>query len=194
MRIVGGRFRGKLLTAPEGRDEVRPTSDRAREAVFNVLLHRFQGRNGFMLSESRVLDVFAGTGALGLEALSRGARHVTFLERGPQALQALKANIRSMRADAECAVIAGDALKPPQARQPVSLVFLDPPYAQPLCSPVLTALAEKGWLAPGAVAVAETARDAEAVVPPGFTVVDTRDYGKARVTFLVWQGSGISPA
>lgn len=188
MRIVGGRFRGKLLTAPEGREEVRPTSDRAREAVFNVLLHRFQGRDGFMLSESRVLDVFAGTGALGLEALSRGARHVTFLERGPQALLALKANIRSMRAEADCSVIAGDALKPPQAKQTVSLVFLDPPYAQPLCSPVLTALAGRGWLAPGAVVVAETARDADPVTPDGFTTVDVRDYGKARVTFLRWQG------
>ena len=188
MRIVGGRFRGKLLTAPEGRDEVRPTSDRAREAVFNVLLHRFQGRNGFMLSESRVLDVFAGTGALGLEALSRGARHVTFLERGPQALQALKANIRSMRAEADTSVITGDALRPPQAKLPVSLVFLDPPYAQPLCAPALTALAGCGWLTPGAVAVAETAREAEAVTPDGFAVADVRDYGKARVTFLVWKG------
>ena len=188
MRIVGGRFRGKLLTAPEGRDEVRPTSDRAREAVFNVLLHRFQGRNGFMLSESRVLDVFAGTGALGLEALSRGARHVTFLERGPQALQALKANIRSMRAEADTSVITGDALRPPQAKLPVSLVFLDPPYAQPLCAPALTALAGCGWLTPGAVAVAETAREAEAVTVDGFAVADVRDYGKARVTFLVWKG------
>lgn len=188
MRIVGGRFRGKLLTAPEGRDEVRPTSDRTREAVFNVLLHRFQGRNGFMLSESRVLDVFAGTGALGLEALSRGARHVTFLERGPQALRALKANIRSMRAEADTSVITGDALRPPQAKLPVSLVFLDPPYAQPLCAPALTALAGCGWLTPGAVAVAETAREAEAVTPDGFAVADVRDYGKARVTFLVWKG------
>lgn len=192
MRIVGGRFRGKALSAPDGRDEVRPTSDRAREAVFNVLMHRFQGRNGFMLAGSRVLDVFAGTGALGLEALSRGAGHVTFLEKGPQALQALKSNIRSLKADRETTVIVGDALRPPAApasEARASLVFLDPPYAQDICGAALVALAARGWLAPGAIAVAETVREAPEVAPDGFERADVRDYGKAKVTFLLYRGA-----
>lgn len=183
MRIVAGRFRGKRLTAPEGRDAVRPTSDRAREAVFNVLLHRFQGR-GFNLTGARVVDAFAGTGAMGLEALSRGAGHVTFLENGRDALAALKANVRAMGAEREATVAAVDALRPPRASAPCQLGFLDPPYDSEALEPALDRLLAQGWFAPGAIVVCEHPFKHDLAVPPGYAVLDERRYGKAKVTFL----------
>ncbi|GAB3447455.1 16S rRNA (guanine(966)-N(2))-methyltransferase RsmD [Insolitispirillum peregrinum] len=182
MRIVGGDFRGKPLVAPEGRDSVRPTSDRARESVFNVLMHNHFGS----LDGVRVLDVFAGTGALGLEALSRGAAHVVFFERGGPAVAALKANIAALKVERRTTLVFGDATTPPLAGKGSAgeLVFLDPPYEAGVLVPTLEALARRGWLADGAVVVCEQHFATDLEPPAGFEVLDERRYGKAKVTFL----------
>lgn len=183
MRIEAGAHKGARLIVPEGED-VRPTSDRARQAIFNMLIHRFDAVEG-----ARVLDAFAGSGALGLEALSRGAQSLVAMELARPALDALKRNITACRENARALVFASDALKPAAAMlhpkfAPCSLVFLDPPYGKDLIAPALAALSEAGWIAPGALIVAEmAARDA---VPEGKTlsVEDERRYGKAKIVFL----------
>lgn len=187
MRIIGGRLHGRPLVAPEGRDAVRPTSDRTREAVFNILMHRFQGQ-GFTFFDARTLDAFAGTGAMGLEALSRGAGRVTFLEQDGQALAALAANVQAMKVEREVDVVKGDATRPPPAPSAHELVFLDPPYDQDLLLPALAALARQGWLAPDALCVAEHRFTEDLEAPDGFEVLDERRYGKAKVTFLRYGG------
>ncbi len=186
MRIVAGRYRGKLLTAPEG-EGVRPTSDRARESLFNILVHRYPPHD-FALSGARVLDLCAGTGALGLEALSRGAAHATFVERAPAALAALSANIRALKAEAVSTVLKTDATRLPRASVPCSLVFLDPPYADGIAPAVLASAIAAQWLRDGAVAVVETAATDSPVWPEGFVLDDRRAYGKAALFFLRWRG------
>src|SRR5271166_4666520 len=179
MRIVAGRWRGRALTAPPG-TATRPTSDRARQAIFDMLLHAAWGGRD-LIEGSHVLDAFAGTGAMGLEALSRGAAHATFIERDPAALAALRRNVAVCRADAD--ILAADACAPPAGR-PCRLVFLDPPYGQDLVPRAAAALAAAGWFAPGAIVVAETARSDALSWPEslGPDVLDERTYGAARVS------------
>ena len=147
-RIIAGRWRGRVLAAPEGR-ETRPTNIRARQAVFDILAHA----PWCDLQEAKVLDVFAGTGAYGLEALSRGAASASFIEHSREAGAALRANIAALKSES-AKLYAADALHPP-AGNPHDLVFLDPPYGEALISPALAALTAKGWIAPGAIIVAE---------------------------------------
>ena len=182
MRIIAGRWKGRVLTAPPGL-ATRPTSDRARQAIFDQLWHApWAGRD--MLENAVVLDGFAGTGAMGLEALSRGAARAVFMEQDRAALAALRANIAGCKAGDACRVIAGDVTAPPIAAAPCNLVFLDPPYGKGLVPRALAGLLAKGWIAPGALIIAETGRDEEAVVLPGFEVVSTRDHGAARLSAL----------
>jgi 16S rRNA (guanine966-N2)-methyltransferase len=182
MRIIAGRHRGRALEAPKGR-AVRPTSDRAREALFDILAHgRFA--EGPAFAEARVLDAFAGTGALGLEALSRGATHASFIEKDRAALAALRANIAALGEERNAAVLPGDALRPPKAGAPTSLAFLDPPYGEEMAAAALAALAGAGWLAPGALAVVELAAKQDFKPPTGFAQLDERRYGAARLVFL----------
>jgi len=184
LRIVGGSHRGRPLEAPPG-DAVRPTSDRAREALFNILAHRGWGEGGGPAhADATVLDAFAGTGALGLEALSRGAARVVFLEQERPALDVLRRNVAALGEERRARVVAGDALRPPAATAACDLVFLDPPYRAGLAAPALAALTERGWIAPGAVCVVETASAEPLDPPPGFTLLDERRYGAARLTFL----------
>ena len=184
MRVVAGRHRGRRLATPAD-DSVRPTADRAREGVFNVLAHgRLGADGGSVLAEARVLDVFAGTGAMGLEALSRGAAHATFMERDPVALESLKRNIASLGEEERSHVSRADATRPPYASTSASLVFLDPPYGAGLAAPALTALAEAGWLASGAVVVLEHEDTVPSAPTAGFEAIDERRYGRARFTFL----------
>jgi 16S rRNA (guanine966-N2)-methyltransferase len=179
MRIVGGRHRGRALATPEGRD-VRPTSDRLREAVFNILAHGTPS----LPDGARVLDLFAGTGALGLEALSRGAAHVTFVEEDTRAVALIRRNLAALGETVRADLVARDARRLGRAPAPADLAFLDPPYRQDLAAPALAALAAGGWLAPGARVVVELARDEPFVAPVGFTPEDERAYGKSRVVFL----------
>ena len=182
MRIIAGRWRGRALVAPPGL-ATRPTSDRARQAIFDQLWHApWAGRD--MLESATVLDAFAGTGAMGLEALSRGAARGFFMEQDRAALAALRANIAACKAGDACRVIAGDVTAPPIAAAACNLVFLDPPYGKGLVPRALLALQAKGWIAPGALIIAETGRDEEAVAPPGFEVISTRDHGAARLSAL----------
>lgn len=179
MRIIAGAWRGRALSAPPG-DATRPTADRVRQALFDRLMHApWAGRA--VIDGARVLDVFAGTGALGLEALSRGAAHATFLETGRAALAALRANVAACRAEGRSMVLAADALRPPPG-QGCGLVFLDPPYGQGLVAPALTALKAAGWVAPAALVVAEIGRD-DALPHPD--PLDDRVQGAARV--LAWR-------
>jgi len=188
MRIVGGRLKGRALKASprnskEGRD-VRPTADRARESVFNVLVHGL----GVDFDGVTVVDVFAGSGALGLEAMSRGAQHGVFIDNDGGALNMVRKNAGGLGLGRDVTLLKLDArrLAPPPlaARAPSPLVFLDPPYDQGLAAPALTGLAGKGWLAPGAVVVCEVAAKEPLDPPRGFETVDERTYGAARIVFM----------
>jgi 16S rRNA (guanine966-N2)-methyltransferase len=183
MRIVAGRHRGRRLVAPPGA-AVRPTSDRAREALFDILSHGRFAAAGLPFAEAAVLDAFAGTGALGLEALSRGAARAVFMENAADALTALRRNIAALGEGGRARVLSGDATRPPRASEACALVFLDPPYRSGLAGPALAALAAAGWLAPAALAVVETAAREAMPPPPSFSLLDERCYGAARLTFL----------
>jgi len=185
MRIVAGKHRGRRIAAPEDHD-VRPTSDRAREALFNILEHgRFTADGTSPLIDARVLDVFAGSGALGLEALSRGAAHLTCIENSATARSILRANAKTLGETTRVTVVQADATRPPAPAGPAcQLVLLDPPYRSGLATAALTALAERGWMAGGAICVVEMATNEEFEVPTGFTPLDERRYGKAKLMFL----------
>ncbi|MGO8920830.1 MAG: 16S rRNA (guanine(966)-N(2))-methyltransferase RsmD [Stellaceae bacterium] len=186
MRIIAGRHRGRVLAAPEGQG-VRPTGERVREALFDILAHgRFA--DGPAFEAARVLDAFAGTGAFGLEALSRGADHASFLEKDRVALAALRANVATLGEERHAAILPGDALHPPPAALPVTLAFLDPPYGEDLAAPALAALAARGWLAAGALAVVEVAARQNFAAPQGFALLEERRYGAARLVFLRFEG------
>src|SRR5260221_4829317 len=156
LRIVGGVHRGRRLAAPSG-EAVRPTSDRAREALFNILSHGNFAAAGLPFADRPVLDAFAGTGALGLEALSRGAGTAVFIENGREALAALRRNVAALGEDDRVQIIARDATRPPRAAFTCAVAFLDPPYNSGLAAPALTALAASGWLMADALAVVEVA-------------------------------------
>ncbi|HEC14757.1 MAG TPA: 16S rRNA (guanine(966)-N(2))-methyltransferase RsmD [Rhodospirillales bacterium] len=184
MKIVGGKHRGRPLKALPGR-ATRPTSDRVREAVFNILEH---GIEGLALDGATVIDVFSGTGALGLEALSRGAARATFIDTNPEALNIVRKNAGSLGEGRNITALKLDAARlapPPRAaRAPCPLVFLDPPYDSELTNPALLSLSGKGWLAAGAVCVVEVASNEPFESPAKFSVLDERVYGAARVVFL----------
>ena len=183
MRIVGGEFRGRPLATPRDQS-IRPTTDRTREAVFNVLAHRFADR----LAGGRVLDLFAGTGALGLEALSRGAEHVTFVDVGAEARGLIRDHIQAFGVAGITKLLRRDAtgLGTPGTFGQFDLVFLDPPYGQGLGEKALVEMAGNGWLKPGATLVWEEGVDVPVTVPEGFTLDDEREYGAAAVRFLTF--------
>jgi 16S rRNA (guanine966-N2)-methyltransferase len=196
MRIIGGRFRGTKLAEVGAGDpsaHLRPTSDRVREAIFNVLEHGFTEAP---LRGARVLDLFAGTGALGLEALSRGAARVAFVDDGTAARALLRQNIERLRAMGETDVWRRDATALGANRGAgYSHVFLDPPYGRGLGPRALASLRAGGWLAAGALVVWEDG-EAPVAAPAGFAVIDRRQYGETHVTFLVMSdgGGGDEPA
>lgn len=185
MRIVAGRNRGRAIAVPPGRD-LRPTADRVREAVFNSLCHgNARIGEGDAVRDAVVLDAFAGTGAMGLEAASRGAAHVTLMELDDAALRTCRRNVAAMGEEGHVSVLSGDCLHPVRAAEPCDLVFLDPPYRSGAAADALTALAGAGWIAPGALCVVEIAAKETLAAPEGFTVLDERRYGVARVTYLI---------
>lgn len=155
MRIIAGTRKGRILSAPAG-TATRPTADRVRQALFDMLFHAPWG-GASLLQNAHVLDAFAGTGALGLEALSRGAEGATFFETDRAALSALRSNIAGCQWQDRCTVLPRDVTKPPRAKHPCSLLFLDPPYNKDLPARTLAALAAQGWVAPAAIVVIETA-------------------------------------
>jgi 16S rRNA (guanine966-N2)-methyltransferase len=188
MRIVSGQYKGKPIAAPEGRS-TRPTSDRAREAVFNILEHAPWAP---ALRDARVLDLFAGSGALGLEALSRGAAFCLFVETDEAARGAIRDNVEALHLFGCTRIHRRDATdlgpRPASAGPAFDLVFLDPPYAKGLGERALDGLAEHAWLTPGAVLVFERGEGEPEVQPEGYELIDERRYGAARVLFLKWAG------
>lgn len=179
MRIVAGRFRGRPIAAPK-HEGLRPTADRVRESLFNILEH---GIDDLTLADSRVIDLFAGTGALGLEALSRGAAFCLFVEESPEARALIRDNIEAFGLTGATRIFRRDAtdLGPAGTMAPFSLAFLDPPYGQGLGEKALAALAGGAWLTAGAVIVAEERADVAIALPPAFRAIDERRYGDTKI-------------
>ena len=180
MRVIAGAHRGRKLVAPAG-DATRPTSDRARQALFDMLAHAPWAEPD-TLQAARVLDAFAGSGALGLEALSRGATHATFMENSRPAQGAIRANIETCREGPRTNLLPTDATRPPRAPAPCSLVFLDPPYGAGLLPRALAALADQGWFAPRAILCLEMQADETLDLP--HEVLADRKHGAARLLVL----------
>ncbi|MBT3915564.1 MAG: 16S rRNA (guanine(966)-N(2))-methyltransferase RsmD [Rhodospirillaceae bacterium] len=186
MRIVGGKNRGRALKAPKGQ-ATRPTSDRTRESVFNILTSRLGG--GFQ--DLSVVDLFAGTGALGLEALSRGARQALLVDNDRAAIKIIEENVRELGEADNVTILKREAtnLGPLPAQSiPAGLVFLDPPYNQSLVEPALISLQDNNWLAEDALCIVEMDAKETIVIPDIFTMVDQRKYGKAAIHILKFTG------
>src|SRR6202790_627546 len=181
MRVVGGRLKGRNLVSPSSR-EIRPTADRLRESVFNILIHAYDDP----ITNSRVLDLFAGTGALGIEAVSRGASFALFVDNGAEARALLRNNVEALALGGVTKVYRRDATNLGEAHpvEPFSLVFLDPPYAKKLAEKALASLRDGGWLAPGALLVVEEAKEAEFAAPDGFEELERRVYDDTEFVFL----------
>jgi 16S rRNA (guanine966-N2)-methyltransferase len=181
MRVVAGSLKGRPLATPDG-DSLRPTSDRVRESMFNILAH---GIEGFDIEGVRVLDLFAGTGALGLEAVSRGAAYCLFVEQDADARGLIRQNIDAFGLTGVTRIFRRDAtrLGPAGRGDAFGLVLCDPPYAQGLGEKALAVAAKEVWLAPGAVAVLEERADVEIALPEGFALIDRRNWGQTQVVF-----------
>ncbi|RDE10648.1 16S rRNA (guanine(966)-N(2))-methyltransferase RsmD [Pelagibacterium lacus] len=182
MRIVAGRFRGKQLETPKS-GAIRPTADRVREAVFSIIGSRI----GPDLDGLYVLDLFAGTGAMGLEALSRGALHCVFVDTGIEARGLIRGHIESFGLGGQTKLLKRDAtdLGPVERLKPADLVFVDPPYGEGLGEKAIASALAGGWLAPDALIVLEERKDVAIAAPSGTEVIDRREYADTAVTFLV---------
>jgi 16S rRNA (guanine966-N2)-methyltransferase len=184
VRVVGGAFKGRALVAPEGQG-TRPTSDRARQAIFNILEHAAWAEP---LQGARVLDLYAGSGALGFEAISRGAAFALFVETDDAARGAIRENADALGLMGRTRVHRRDAtdlgVRPGSAGEAFTLAFLDPPYAKGLGEQTLARLREGNWLAPGALVAFERGSDEPEIDTPGYERLDARDWGAARVLFL----------
>ena len=181
MRIVGGRLRGRNLAAPKSQ-AIRPTVDRLREALFNILMHAYDNP----IAGARVLDLFAGTGALGIEAVSRGAAYALFVDDGVEARALLRNNTEALGLGGTTRIFRRDATKlgPAHPVEPFSLVFLDPPYARKLAEKALASLRDGGWLTPSALLVVEEAKAAAFAAPEGFEELERRDYDDTEFVLL----------
>jgi 16S rRNA (guanine966-N2)-methyltransferase len=181
MRVVAGRLKGRVIHAPASR-AIRPTSERLRESIFDILAHR----HGGALEGARVVDLFAGSGALGIEALSRGAEFALFIDNGAEARAQLRAKVEAFALGGVTRIWRADAtrLGKAPAGPPFALAFLDPPYDKGLAAPALAALCAGNWLADGAIVVVEEAAKAEIAAPQGLTLVDERVYGETRIAFF----------
>ena len=181
MRVVGGRLKGRVIQAPASR-AIRPTSERLRESIFDILVHRHRSA----VEGARVVDLFAGSGALGIEALSRGAASALFVDNASEARALLRANVEALALGGVTRIWRADAtrLGKAPAGAPFALAFLDPPYDKGLASPALAALCAGGWLAEGALCVVEEAAKAAIAAPPALELVDERVYGETRIAFF----------
>jgi 16S rRNA (guanine966-N2)-methyltransferase len=181
MRVVGGRLRGRALAAPKSK-AVRPTADRLRESLFNILVHAF----GDPVNGARVLDLFAGTGALGIEALSRGAAFALFIDEGAEARALLRENVAALGLGGTSRIFRRDATKlgPAHPVAAFSLAFLDPPYGQGLAAAALASARAGGWFTPNALVIVEEAAKAQFAAPEGFNEIDRRRYDDTEFVFL----------
>jgi 16S rRNA (guanine966-N2)-methyltransferase len=182
MRIVGGRFRGRALKGPASR-AIRPTSERLRESIFDILVHAY----GDPIAGARVIDLFAGSGALGLEALSRGAAFALFVEEGAEARALIRNNVEALALAATTRIWRADATKLGKAPAQYSLAFLDPPYGEGLAELALGALVAGGWLAEGALCVVEEAARATISAPGSLRPAEERVYGDTKIAFFRYE-------
>ena len=191
MRIVGGRLRGRTLTAPKSQ-AIRPTVDRLRESLFNILAHGY----GDPVTDARVLDLFAGTGALGLEALSRGAAFTLFVDDGAEARALIRGNVEALGLGGVSRIFRRDAtrLGPVHPLQPFTLVFADPPYGQGLAEQALVSARDGGWFAPEALVIVEEAADAGFMAPAGFTELERRRYDDTEFVIMHAANADVVPA
>ena len=181
MRVVGGSLRGRTLAAPKSH-QIRPTADRLREALFNILIHAY----GDPISGVRVLDLFAGTGALGIEALSRGSAFALFVDDGAEARALLRENVATLGLGGVSRIFRRDAtrLGPAHPVEPFALAFLDPPYGKGLAEQALASARAGGWLAPDALIVVEEAKKSAFAAPQGFTEIERRSYDDTEFVVL----------
>ena len=184
MRIVGGEYRGRPLAAPKS-SAIRPTSDRTRESLFNILSHSYPES----LDGTRVLDLFSGTGALGIEALSRGARYCLFVEESAEGRGLVRENAEAFSLQGKTRIFRRDAtdLGPAGPIDPFDLVFADPPYGKGLGERALVGAAENGWLLDGALIILEEAATANASLPGHFSLLESRAYGESVICILKWR-------
>jgi 16S rRNA (guanine966-N2)-methyltransferase len=185
MRVVGGRLRGRTITSPASR-QIRPTADRLRESLFNILVHAYDDPVG----DARVIDLFAGTGALGIEAVSRGATFALFVDNGAEARALLRQNVEALGLGGTTKVYRRDATKlgDVHPHRPFSLAFLDPPYGRGLAEPALAALRDGNWLTPDALVIVEEATAANFSPPPGYEERERRTYDDT--TFVIMRVIG----
>lgn len=184
LKIIAGKHRGRNIEIKEGKG-IRPTGGRARGAIFNILLHGVQGPRGeSVLLDQSVLDIFCGTGALGLEALSRGAAHVTFIDQSQESITLARQNALRMGEETTTQFLRSDSTSLPPARKKVALAFMDPPYDSGLADKALISMDRQGWLLPEAVVVVEISNREQLVVPSSYTLFDDREYGNTRIVFL----------
>lgn len=187
IRIVGGKLRGRRLVSPPA-NKTRPTADRTREAIFNILQHGFHHEDGrSILQGTTVADMFAGSGAMGIEALSRGANHCFFIEQDRTVLSVLRQNIHQLGLDDYSTLLPRDALIPGTAPASCNILFADPPYGQDFLSRALPAWLSAGWIKPGGVMVVERAADDRYQLPTTMTLLRTERYGRATVDFIAVQ-------
>jgi 16S rRNA (guanine966-N2)-methyltransferase len=177
-RIIAGRHRGRRLEVPKGL-AVRPSAERLREALFSILEHQDPP-----LAGARFLDLFAGSGAVGLEALSRGAARLVAVEADRAAAAALRRNVEKLGEGLRCRLVTGDATRLPRTNEPFDIAYLDPPYGSGLAAAALASLAAGGWLAPAALVVVELAAREAMAAPAGLAVEDERRYGAGRIVLL----------
>jgi len=192
MRIVSGKHRGRRIEAPSGKN-TRPTTDQVRESLFNVLRHSCWGADGGdPVDGAHVLDIFCGTGALGLEALSRGAADVVFVDTAPPALKAVRANTEKMREIETSTILRADAARPgklPGKCALRDLVFMDPPYGKKLGEAALAALIRRNWLADDALIVFEESTAAPVALPEGIELIEDRPFGETTIRFCRYTGA-----
>jgi 16S rRNA (guanine966-N2)-methyltransferase len=189
MRVVGGEFRGRTLASPKaGAAGIRPTTDRTRESLFNILMHRWPEK----LDGTRMLELFAGTGAVGIEAVSRGAAFVLFIEQSAEGRGLIRSNVEAFALQGRTKLFRRDATRMGEigTMEPFDLVFADPPYGKGLAERALGSLRDGGWLKPGALVVVEEAASAGFNSPQGFALADTRDFGDTRMYFMICEGDG----
>lgn len=189
LKIIAGKHRGKNIQTKKN-SAIRPTGARTRGAIFNILMHgQFGGQEHSPLIDKSVIDLFCGTGALGLEALSRGAKHVTFIDESGDSIALANSNIAHMKETENAQCIRSDSTSLPKARRQCSLAFLDPPYNSGLATKSLKSLAAQGWLEDGAVAVVEVSSRETLTAPEHYIVFDERQYGNTKIVMLRYTAS-----
>ena len=186
MRIIAGKHRGRNIESLKGK-EIRPTSGRVRESIFNILIHGLE-EDDPDITESHVLDVYCGSGAMGLEALSRGALSVTFVDKSRESISVVKQNVARFHEEEAAHYIHSDATQMPRARHAYPIIFIDPPYKMNLMSPTLKSLLAQGWVAPGAILIAEIDKREALKLPPGLAPFKEKAYGKTAIQLLRFVG------